>query len=500
LKSSWALPAFLWLAASDVALAAQDRFEDTRAYIRAALVEKSVPSVAVAVARDGRIVWEEGFGWADRERRIAATQHTMYSLASISKPITATALMTLVQAGRIDLDRPANGYLGYAKLRARVGDADAATVRRLADHTSGLPLHYQFFYADEPYSRPSMDETILRYGQLLAAPGERYEYSNLGYGVLDYVIERVSGTSYAEFMRREIFVPLGMAHSSVDIGPGLEAYAATRYSGDGAPLPFYDFDHSGASAVFASAHDLARFALFHLKAHLADQKAILTDAAIDEMHRQSSVEDEDEGYGLGFSLWSKDGYSVVAHSGAMGGVSTVMRLYPREGLAIVVLSNASSNLPGQIANRVAARLLPGWTLAPRGGRPAVKAGFAAPEPMRGTWRGELSTYVRNEPFELQFRPDGLVMARLGDQPATLVSEPALDAERFTGLFTGRIGTPDTDHYDYSVSLSLRWRGGVLNGAACALGVDVPRERSALSHWVELRKVPAGESQPPSPSN
>src|SRR6476646_5398377 len=100
---------------------AADQFDSVRDFIRRQLVETGAPSIAVAVARDGKILWEEGFGWADREKRIAASEHTLYSLASISKPITATGLMTLVQAGKVDLDRPVNDYLGDARLRARVG-------------------------------------------------------------------------------------------------------------------------------------------------------------------------------------------------------------------------------------------------------------------------------------------------------------------------------------------------------------------------------------------
>src|SRR5688572_32186710 len=111
--------------------------------IRSRLVEKSLPSLAVAVARDGEVLWEEAFGWADRENRIAATPHTLYSLASISKPITATGLMILKERGLIDLDRPINDYLGHAKINVRVGDPAAATVRRVANHTAGLPLHYR---------------------------------------------------------------------------------------------------------------------------------------------------------------------------------------------------------------------------------------------------------------------------------------------------------------------------------------------------------------------
>src|SRR3954451_24477279 len=102
------------------AKATDNIFSTVRDLIRARLVEQVVPSLAVAVAQDGEIVWEEGFGWADRENRVPATEHTMYSLASISKPITATGLMVLKEQGKIELDQPINDYLGEAKLNARV--------------------------------------------------------------------------------------------------------------------------------------------------------------------------------------------------------------------------------------------------------------------------------------------------------------------------------------------------------------------------------------------
>lgn len=470
---------------------AADKFEPIRQYIREQLREQSLPSVAVAVAQDGKIVWEEGFGWADRERRLPADAHTPYSLASISKPITATGLMALVRDGKLDLDRPANDYLGQAKLVARVGDARGATVRRIANHTSGLPLHYQFFYEDEPYRRPSMDETILRYGNLVTAPGEHYQYSNLGYGVLDYLIERLSGQSYTEFMRKEVFLPLGMTRTSIDIGPGLEAYVAARYGRDGLPIPFYDFDHPGASAVFSSAHDLVRFGMFHLKNRLQDQKQILSDALIDEMHRPTSKDGErGYGYGVGFMVEDRYGYRVLSHTGGMGGVSTVMRLLPEQNIAIVVLGNAQSLLPGDTANRIAAVLLPKWKIEPRGERGSPPS-FVTPAELAGTWAGTLHTYARNLPVTLEFRADGQVHARLGDQRVALVNEPGFRDGRFSGRFAGRVGTPDTGRYHNAIYLNLTLRGDTLNGAATAMGGGTghqdSRAGSVLSHWVELKK-------------
>lgn len=215
-----------------ILLPAQDQFESIRSSIRAKMQDRNVPSIAVAVAQGNRIVWEQAFGWADREKRIPADENTMYSLASISKPLTATALMTLVRAGKVDLDKPLDDYLGAVKVRARVGNAKDATVRRVANHTSGLPEYFQFFYENEAWRAPSMDETIMRYGNLVTAPGERFQYSNLGYGLLDDVIARISGRSYADYMRHEVFLKLGMTRSAVGIDPALHAFEATRYDGE----------------------------------------------------------------------------------------------------------------------------------------------------------------------------------------------------------------------------------------------------------------------------
>ena len=120
--------------------------DSLRAHIRRLMDSTGTASIAVAVARNGRIIWEEGFGFADIERRTPATPTTLYSMASISKPLTATGVMKLVEQGKIDLDRPANDYLGSAKITGLAGSASDATVRRVMSHTAGLPLHYRFFY------------------------------------------------------------------------------------------------------------------------------------------------------------------------------------------------------------------------------------------------------------------------------------------------------------------------------------------------------------------
>ncbi len=481
------------------------RFDPPAQAIRDTLIQQSLPSLAVAAAQHGELLWEEGFGWADREAMIPATAHSMYSLASISKPVTATALMVLQERGVVDLDRPINEYLGDAPVHARVGDAADATVRRIASHTAGLALHYHFFYEDEPYRRPPMEETIRRYGNLVTVPGERYRYSNLGYGILDHVISRLSGQSYADFLREEVFLPLGMTHSSLGIGPGLEAFEAKRYGEDDLAYPRYDFDHPGGSAVYASAHDLVRFGMFHLSAHLPDQRQILSDASIQSM--QQPVVGENDEYGLGWGITADEfGYRTVHHTGGMGGVGTVLYLLPSEGIAIAVLCNSSKNTAkalGRTLGDIFSVLLPPFgerwmerrTQRESGAAEAeLKPPFQPPSALLGEWRGMVHTYSEQRPFTLLFKESGDVHARLGDDLTMLVNDVSLQDGWLTGVMAGDIGTPDASRRQHNLHLDLRLRGEVVNGALVAITSDhqdggAPGKHvgDALASWVELHR-------------
>jgi CubicO group peptidase (beta-lactamase class C family) len=489
-KKLFALVALVAVSLVALRFATRDRYAGVRDLIRRELAGQALPSLAVAVVHHGRIEWEEAFGWADREHQRRATVDTMYSLASVSKPITATGLMTLVRAGKIDLDRPINDYLGEAKLNVRVGDPSAATVRRVANHSSGLPLHNQFFYADQPFRRPPMDETIRRYGNLVTMPGERYQYSNLGFGVLDHVIARASGQTYVDFMRREVFEPLGLTRTSVDIAPGLEAFAATRYGTDGRPIPFYDFDHPGGSAVFASVHDLARFALFHLKAHLPDQKPILDDALIDEMHRPTQTTGGNAGYGVGFATAKlAGGYTVVQHDGGMGGVSTVLRIFPSEGLAIIVLSNSRGLVTVRVANAIQKIKLSRWK-PPENPRAPSTPDFVAPPEIIGEWSGKIDTYAGARAITISVRPPGEIQVQIEQQPPAPLKRAAFNRGYLTGEAEGDLLTDDTRGNQSHLFLSLKLRGDLLNGAVTSIGRNEPRIGNALTHWAELHRRPA----------
>src|SRR5262249_26017430 len=164
-----------------------------------------------------------------------------------------------------DLDRPINDYLDQAKLRAAIGDVSGATVRRVIHHMSGLPEYSDAYYRDEPGQMPSLELTLGRYGVLTRPPGEKFVYSNLGYAALGGVVAHISGKSYDDFLHEEVFGPLGMRQAAAP-GRHLSPNRAVGYLADGSRDVEYTRIYAPAADIYASAHDLARFGLFHLQA------------------------------------------------------------------------------------------------------------------------------------------------------------------------------------------------------------------------------------------
>ena len=461
--------------------------DSLRAHIRRVMDSTKTPSIAVAVAKNGRIIWEEGFGFADVDRRIPATPTTLYSMASISKPLTATGVMKLVEQGKIDLDRPANDYLGAAKITGLAGPASGATVRRVMSHTAGLPLHYRFFYEGGSVTRPSMDEAITRYAITVFPPGAVYNYSNLGYGVLEEIIAKVSGRPYEEFMRDEVFKPLGMTTTTIGTGAGL-TNAAVRYTAQGKPIAFYDFDHRGASAVYTSAHELARFGMFHLKSRLKDQRAVLKDSTLDVMHRLATPGDTANGYGLGWLIGNEQGMRVVSHTGGMPGVATSLKLYPQQNVVIVALANTSGAAPHRIALDVAAAVIPGYR-APTPGRPPTPAvAFASPPELTGEWTGIVRTYDgATTPIALLVKSDD-VHVRLGGRDAlwAVLNAPTFRDRVLGGQFAGTIPSEEARRFPHNVGVALLLQGDTLRGWAAAMTTDDPLT-GAMSSYAQLTR-------------
>lgn len=475
--------------AQQVTVAPPTELDSLRPRIRHLLDSLHAPSLAVAVARHGKIIWEEGFGFADIGRHVAATPSTLYSMASISKPITATGLMTLVERGAVKLDHPANEYLGRGKLTGLAADARDATVERVMSHTAGLPLHYRFFYEGGDEKRPTMDDAIARYGIIVYPPGKVYNYANLDYGIVEQMIAQRSGESYETYMRRAVFVPLGMSRTAIGTGRGL-TNAAIRYDDSLKAIPFYDFDHRGASAVWTTAHELLRFGMFHLGDSLSGGRHVLADSTVRQMQHARTPGDTTRGYGLGWGLDDDHGYRRVSHTGGMPGVATRLDLYPSEDLAVVVLANQAIALPHMVASQIESVLLPGRARAiaaervSQQGRPRA---LVSPTELVGDWSGTVRTYDGTIPITLRIKADE-VLVRLGGPGSlwTWLNRADYQNQLLTGQFVGTIPTADAMRHPHTIGMSLYFADDSLRGWVAAMATNRP-VAGAVSSYAKLTR-------------
>lgn len=463
----------------------QHRFADVREVIAKTLEEAKVPSIAVAVVKDGNIIWEEGFGWADKERRIPATAHTPYSLASMTKPITATAIMKLHESGKLDIDAPIERYLGNIRLAGHAGSSDGVTARRIMAHSAGLP-QYGHFYLDGAEPAGSA-ETVSKFGMTVFPPNTRFEYSNIGMKILDAAIEQVSGLTYGDYLRREVFLPLGMNNSAVGIPSGVPA--AVRYDSDRNPMRFYLTDHPGSGDVWASAHDVARFLAFHMGTPLPDQRPILTPATRLVMQLPASAtpmptpaDAPRRDVGANWILSTINGHAQVWHSGGQPGVSTFMSFYPDQKLAVVLLANSSAPLGrvGQaIRNAIAPEVSP-----PESEGPPPSPG---PIPYRGRWVGTVANYAGEQPIVLTFQENGEVAVQLGDQDSVALQRAAFRDGALTGNLDGTINIPEAKDHPHKLALKVVPVDGELVGQLIAQGMS-ENVAFMLPSFVRLRSA------------
>jgi CubicO group peptidase (beta-lactamase class C family) len=455
--------------------AGTNQTESVQSWIDGEFAKSGAASLTMAVAQDGRMLWAQSWGWADKERRVRATPQTPYSLASVSKSLTATGLMVLVERGAIDLDAPTDRYLGGLTLRPYGGTARGATIRRVANHTAGLPSYQNFFFEDEDRPVPTMADTIRRYGILVYPPGEKHVYSNLGYGILQHAIAEVSGQTYAAYMQREVFEPLGMTRTGV----GVSADQAIRYADDGIRVPGYDVDHQGASSIYASAEDLVRFGFLHVKTLEAGQRRILTDASIDAMRQRTAP----ALFGLGWRVMDGEASGVVFHGGGMDGVSTVLFLVPARRLVVVGLSSTRIDLPGRAAEQIINRMVPDVRVAapvPSSTRRSI------PAALTGQWRGELHAHNGPHRFRLSIEASGELAGQVDDQPRVSINAVAWSNDALHGSILADLGTDDVRR-PYRLRFELTRRSDRLEGPISAWSFRPSLAPDILPSFVSLHR-------------
>ncbi|SEJ51349.1 serine hydrolase domain-containing protein [Frateuria terrea] len=457
--------------------------------IQAEIAAGRLTGVSVALVQHGHVVWEQGFGWADREAGRKATAHTPFSIASTSKTFTTAAIMTLVKAGKIRLDAPANDYLGKYKIVDDQGPTSAATVRMLASHKSGLPSFFLMYTRGAKVQRPTTDALLRDYGHLVARPGTHYEYSNLGYQVLDDIVQRTAHDDFGAYLQKHIFQPLGMKDSFFETDAKPRPSRAVRYDDDGHAMAFYVTATPGSGGVYASAYDLARWAMFNLKDHRVDQAPILSDDELDQLHEPQSSIWAEQYYALGWDVWKRpDGTRVVGNPGGQSGVRSEFVLVPSADVGCVVLSNsrADREFIDKVRDRLVASLVPGW--------PGLSFGTPKPVPLHsageyaGAWKGVLTAQGKAIPVALRIWPDGKATFAVGQAPAAGVDGLGRVDKRLVGDTTGVIEAPDAEReHLQKLSLDVRRDGDRLLGEAVAWRVTADR-MAIVPYHMELKRL------------
>ena len=312
-----------------------------------------VPGVSVAVVENGEYEWGAGFGLADAENNVPASEHTLFRLASISKSLTATAAMQLWEQGKLDLDAPVQKYCpAFPQKQSPI------TTRQVMGHLAGI-RHYKTGPDDLEIGNTKHFDNPIQAGldffkndPLLSEPGKTFHYSTQGYTLVGCVMEGASGAKYVDFVRQNVFAPAGMDHTQVDDRFAIIPYRTRFYqkteSGAVQNADFLDSSYKiPGGGWLSSAEDMARF-----------EVAILNDKLIKRSTRDlmwtplKPSDGSKDGYALGWGNGEENGIAFVAHTGGQQGTSTAFTIAPSQRAGAVVLTNMEGADAGDLAGEI----------------------------------------------------------------------------------------------------------------------------------------------------
>jgi len=331
-------------------------------------------ALSAAIVKNNEVVWAKGFGLYDRENNKEGDEKTIYLVASISKTFTATALMQLYEKGYFKLDDDVNNYLPFTLRNPNYPDKPI-TFRMLLAHQSSLAEDPPGFYAYIPgdlevegYPYPWLEEYLVPGGinyipQIWTdlPPGEEMNYANVGYGLLGYLVERISGKPFEEYCRENIFEPLSMNDTSFRLANVNTSRVAVPYVFNlrYQPLLHYGILVYPAGGLRTTVMDLSRFLMAHMNGGVYNGTRILSEESVNEMHtvqypsRKYSFQ-----YGLGWQIWEKAGETYIGHTGGLYGVATKMVFRKSDGTGIIFFTNKEvSNIREMVAFSLIEKLL-----------------------------------------------------------------------------------------------------------------------------------------------
>jgi CubicO group peptidase (beta-lactamase class C family) len=310
--------------------------------ITAEMERERLPGAGFIFVQNGKVVWSRGYGFANLARRTRVSPDTtIWRIGSISKVFTATAVMQLADRGKIDLDAPVSRYVRRVAIPATY--PEPVTVRHLLTHTAGFDEIRPGTQAETADSVLPLDRFLQGRLVRIRPPGRTIAYSTYGITLAGLLVEEVGGLPFETYLHRNLWEPLGMSRTSLNVPAPLKGDVAVGYEIEGdslVPQPWEWYHTTPASSVNATLADMGRFMLAHLENGSLDGKRILSDKAAREMRRrQISMDDSIPGYGLGFNEDFVGLQRVLEHGGNMAGFSTLMVLVPEARAGFFVVSH-----------------------------------------------------------------------------------------------------------------------------------------------------------------
>jgi CubicO group peptidase (beta-lactamase class C family) len=315
-------------------------------FLRKEMARWDIPCLSVALVDDQQIVWQAGFGLQDPGRKIPATENTVYRVGSISKLFTALAVMKLDERKLLDIDAPITRHVPDLVFKNPFPGSESITLRHLISHHAGIIRESPVgSYFDD--SEPGIEKTVKSIAgtELVYPAGKRTKYSNVGPTVAGYIIEKVTGTPFAEHMEQEILGPLGMSSSSFlpdkeAIRKNLARAYMVDFEGRYFPAPTFSLGTLPAGNLYSTVGDLSKLMMMLFAGGRAGQRKILEEKTLGRMLQvQFASKDSCTGFGLGFFLGRMWNRRTVSHCGAVYGFASAFFALPEEKLGVVVLND-----------------------------------------------------------------------------------------------------------------------------------------------------------------
>jgi len=331
----------------------QEKRQAIEKAVASLMAENSIPGLSAAIVLDGDLRWSQGFGMADLENSSPATSLTLFRLGSISKPITATAVLQLWERGKLDLDAPVQKYCPAFPQKEW-----PITARELLGHLGGIRHYSPDGKGDVPEDSArhfaSMQESLQLFANdpLVAQPGTKFNYSTYGYTLAGCVLEGAASEKFIDYLRKNVFEPAGMGQTRDDdfftVIPHRTRWYHKDKSGIVRNAGVLDSSYKiPGGGIISSADDMAKFE----EAILADQ--FLKRGTRDLMWTSLKTADgKQTGYGLGWGILDKFGLHTLAHTGGQQGTSTAFAVVPDRNAGVVVLANMDDVDVNQLAMKI----------------------------------------------------------------------------------------------------------------------------------------------------